>query len=104
YPPSFNVGRFSAQHNISRNRHIFVIRNARIDPEWADTKRYVMNIAGRAISSLIENEGTGDLYRIYATAKRDKIDFTLAYIPSSFSVPLNDPFEQRYMQELFKDG
>lgn len=104
YPPSLHVAQISEQAQVTRDRSLFVIRNARLDPDWADTKRVTMSIAGRAISSLIQNQGVGDLYRIYATTERDGVDFNLAYIPASFDVPLPEPFDQHYMQELFKLG
>ena len=63
-----------------------------------------LTIGGRAVSSLIQNQGIGDLYRIYAAAQRDDVDFNLAYIPPTFNVPLNDPFDQHYMNELFNLG
>jgi hypothetical protein len=44
------------------------------------------------------------LSHIYATTQRDGVDFNLAFIPASFNVPLKEPFEQRYMDELFKLG
>ena len=59
---------------------------------------------GRAVSSLIQTQGVGDLYRIYATTQRDGVDFNLAFIPATFNVPLNEPFDQHYMVELFKLG
>jgi hypothetical protein len=37
--------------------------------------------------SLIHTRGIGDLYRIYATARRDGVDSNLAFIPSSFNAP-----------------
>lgn len=104
YPPSLHVGEVSKEARITRERHLYVIRNARLDPDWADTKRVTIDIAGRAVSSLIQNQGVGDLYRIYATAERDGIAFHLAYIPASFDVPLPEPFDQHYMRELFKLG
>ncbi len=104
YPPSLRVGEISNQLHIARDRRLFVIRNGRLDPDWADTERQTMSIAGRAVSSLIQNQGFGDLYRIYATTQRDDVDFNLAYIPSFFDVPLNEPFEQKYMKALYKVG
>jgi predicted acylesterase/phospholipase RssA len=104
YPPGLHVAQISKENRITRDRRAFVIRNSRLDPDWADTKRATMSIAGRAVSSLIQNQGVGDLYRIYATTERDGVDFNLAYIPSSFDVPLPEPFDQHYMQELFKLG
>jgi hypothetical protein len=104
YPPSLHVGDLAKEHHFTRERRVFVIRNGRLDPDWADTERETMSIAGRAVSSLIQNQGVGDLFRIYATTERDGVDFNLAYIPASFDVPLNEPFEQHYMRELYKVG
>ena len=104
YPPVLNIKELSAKVGMKRDRRLFIIRNARLDPDWADTKRLTLPIAQRAISSLIQNEGVGDLYRIYATSKRDGVDFNLAFIPPTFDVPLNEPFDQHYMNELFNLG
>lgn len=104
YPPSLHVAQELQKLHVTRERRAFVIRNARLDPDWADTKRATMDIAGRAVSSLIQNQGVGDLYRIYATTERDGVDFNLAYIPASFDVPLTEPFDQHYMRELFNLG
>jgi predicted acylesterase/phospholipase RssA len=104
YPSAVHLKELSDKAGITRDRRLFVIRNARLDPDWADTKRQTLPIAGRAVSSLIQNQGVGDLYRIYATAQRDGVDFNLAFIPPSFNVTLSEPFDQHYMNELFKLG
>jgi len=104
YPPSLNLGALSREHEIVRERRLYVIRNSRLDPDWADVERRVLSIAGRAISSLIHTQGIGDLYRIYATAKRDGVDFNLASIPSTFNVVHTEDFETTYMQALFDEA
>jgi predicted acylesterase/phospholipase RssA len=104
YPARLHIGEISAEEGVERERHVYVIRNGRLDPDWADTERQTLTIAGRAVSSLIQNQGNGDLYRIYAITQRDGVDFNLAYIPKSFDVPLPEPFDQHYMQELYKLG
>lgn len=104
YPPRMQLAEMSKEHGIVRERRLFVIRNGRLDPDWADTQRLVLNIAGRAVASLIQNQGVGDLYRIFSVTQRDGVDFNLAFIPPTFNVPLNEPFEQHYMNELFKLG
>jgi predicted acylesterase/phospholipase RssA len=104
YPPRLKLADLAQGRGASRERRLFVIRNSRLDPDWADTKRKTMSIAGRAISSLIQNQGVGDLYRIYATAQRDGVDFNLAFIPPDFDVPLPEPFDKHYMNELFATG
>ncbi|MGZ9190393.1 MAG: patatin family protein, partial [Nitrospira sp.] len=104
YPPALQVAKIAKASGITRERRAFVIRNSRLDPDWADTERRTLSIAQRAVSSLIQNQGVGDLYRIYATTERDGVDFNLAFIPASFDVPLTEPFEQHYMNELFNLG
>jgi predicted acylesterase/phospholipase RssA len=104
YPPNLNIAQFSRQYNITRQRRVYVIRNARLDPSWAQVDRQTLGIAGRSISSLIQTQGVGDLYRIYVQTQRDHIDYNLAYIPSSFDVPLPEPFDNHYMNELFNLG
>jgi predicted acylesterase/phospholipase RssA len=104
YPARLHLAEISEEAGIDRERHIYVLRNGRLDPDWADTERQTLTIAGRAVSSLIQNQGNGDLYRIYALAQRDKVDFNLAYIPPTFDVPLPEPFDQHYMVELYELG
>jgi predicted acylesterase/phospholipase RssA len=48
---------------FERQRTLYVIRNARLDPEWAQVDRRTLPIAFRAITCLIQNQGVGDLYR-----------------------------------------
>jgi hypothetical protein len=63
-----------------------------------------MSIAGRAISSLIQSQGIGDLYRIYLTCQRDGVDFDLAYVPSSFNYPHREEFDTDFMRALYQTG
>lgn len=104
YPARLHIEEISEEAGIERERHVYVIRNGRLDPDWADTERQTLTIAGRAVSSLIQNQGNGDLYRIYAVTQRDEVDFNLAYIPATFDVPLPEPFDQHYMVELYNLG
>lgn len=105
YPPSldFDKARFNGRR-IERERHVYVIRNARLDPDWAEVERATFSILGRTVTSLIQTQGVGDLYRIYAATERDGIDFNLAYIPETFKTELKEPFETSYMRELFQLG
>ena len=77
-----------------------MIRNARLDPDWADVERNTMSIAGPSVASLIHSQGIGDLYRMYATAERDGVDFNLGFIPSSFKVQHKEEFDNGYMLSL----
>ncbi len=104
YPVGLDFERLAAEHHAERRRTLYVIRNSRLDPEWAQVERRTLTIAGRAIASLIHTQGVGDLYRIYLTAQRDGLDFNLAYIPASFNAPHKKDFETEYMRALFQVG
>lgn len=104
YPPSIQLNAAANNMGIVRERRLYVIRNARLDPQWAEIKRSTFSIVGRAISSLIQTQGIGDLYRIYVAAQRDQIDFNLASIPPTFTMNLQQPFDTKYMNTLFELG
>jgi hypothetical protein len=63
-----------------------------------------MSIAQRAIGSLIHSQGIGDIYRIYALAQRDGVDFNLAFIPPTFDAPHKEQFGTEYMRRLYEVG
>ena len=104
YPPSLHVKEVAQQHRVVRERKVYIIRNDRLDPDWAQVERRTLSIAGRAISSLIHTQGIGDLYIIYATTQRDGAEFYLAFIPESFNAPHREEFDTEYMRALFQTG
>lgn len=104
YPPTLNVAERDRELGRTRERRLYVIRNARLDPDWAQVQRRTLSIAGRAVSSLLQTQGVGDLYRIYIAAQRDGMDYNLAFIPETFTTPLTQPFDGTYMRDLFQVG
>ncbi len=82
----------------------YVIRNGRLDPEWAVVERRTFSIAARAISTMIASSGFNDVLRMYSNTLRDDIGFNLAYIGKDFSMELPAPFDSGYMQALFDYG
>jgi predicted acylesterase/phospholipase RssA len=104
YPVAITAKDMAKASGASRDRTLYVIRNARLDPDWAQVDRKTMSIAGRAVASLIHTQGIGDLYRIYATTQRDQVDFNLAFIPESFNAPHKEEFDNAYMRELYAVG
>ena len=99
YPPSVSLANAPA-----RSRSVYIIRNARLDADWASVERRTLSIAARAIASLTRTQGVGDLYRIYATTSRDKVDFNLTYIPRTFDAPHREEFDTAYMRTLYDEG
>jgi hypothetical protein len=105
YPPRlFESIKRDGMKIPQRQRAAYIIRNARLDPDWASVERGTISIAGRAISSLIQTQGMGDLYRIYLTAQHDGLDYNLAYIGRDFYAPHKEDFDTTYMQKLFEYG
>jgi len=87
-----------------RERTAYIIRNARLDPDWASIERRTLSILGRAISSLIQTQGIGDIYQIYLNAKQSDTDFNLAFIGEEFDVEHRENFDTDYMRALFDYG
>ena len=101
FPPSLSIAGVGAG---KRERVVYIIRNARMDVDWASVERRTLSIASRAIGSLTRTQGIGDLYRIYVTTQKDGMDFNLAYIPPTFNVPHKEEFDTNYMQQLYSTG
>ena len=99
YPPSLSLAGAPP-----RKRVLYILRNARLDADWASTERRTMSIAMRAIDSLTRTQGIGDLYRIYTTTQRDGIDFNLTFIPPTFNTPHTEQFDTHYMKSLYDVG
>jgi predicted acylesterase/phospholipase RssA len=104
YPPGFSTRDVDKALGWKINRRVYIIRNAKIDPEFAVTKDQLLPIASRSISTLIKTQGIGDLYQIHTTARRDGIDYNLAYIPKDFTVVAKDAFDKAYMNALYDLG
>lgn len=104
YPPTLTSGIDLRRGPLARERHAYVIRNARLDPEWASVDRRVFSIAGRAVATMIHYSGQNDVYRLQTTAARDGVDFNLAYIGRDFDVEHRADFDPPYMRALFEYG
>jgi hypothetical protein len=99
YPPSLEAGRV-----LKRDRRAYIIRNARLDPEYTMSERRTVSIAGRAIATMLAASGHNDVLRTYFISRRDGLDYNLAYIGSDFALEKHGEFEQAYMQALFEYG
>ena len=80
WPSCFSIPTVRIAEEATRERAAYIIRNSRLDADWSSVRRRTMTIAGRAISSLIQSQGIGDLYRIYLTTQRDGVAYNLAYV------------------------
>lgn len=106
YPPSITNARRQLMQEGKRVLSLtaYIIRNGRLDPEWAAVERRTLGIAGRAISTMITSAGYNDVVRIYNFAQRDRVEFNLAYIGRDFDKVLPQPFDPGYMRALYDYG
>ena len=104
YPIGIDWRRVEEKLNVQGTPKVYLLRNARLDPGWQTVEPKLTKIAGRTIGSLIRTQGIGDMYRVYLAAKRDGMDYHLAYIPQDFKDVPNEPFDREYMTKLYNLG
>lgn len=85
-------------------RHIYIIMNSKMTPEFKPVKPTAVAIGARAVSTLIKSHDGGDLYRIRQQAVRSGADFRLTYIPPDFSMKSSQAFDPVYQRALFERG
>ena len=104
FPSNFSVSDFDKSTGLKRKRTLYVLRNGKVTPEYSVVKPKLVAIVGKSISSLIKTQGIGDLYRMYANAKRDGIAFRAVWVPETFTMKEPEPFDPEYMNALFEIG
>ncbi|MCU0943927.1 MAG: patatin-like phospholipase family protein [Rubritepida sp.] len=106
YPTALGEERVAAMRAGRRVPPIraWVIRNGRLDAEWAETGRRTFSIAQRAVSTMLFSSGYHDAERLWLTAERDGIDFNLTWITPDANVTYTEPFDPVYMRALFDYG
>ena len=104
YPPQIGSMIDLKQASLARERHAYIIRNGRLDPDWASVDPRVLKIVGRAISAMIHYSGYNDILRIYNTTRQDGVDYNLAFIGPEFNFPHKEDFDTAYMRALFDYG
>ena len=85
-------------------RHVYVIRNGPVCPDYEAVKGRLIPIAGRAVATLLKANGVGDLNRIYALCKLEGMDFHLAYVPDDYHSKAKEVFDTVEMTRLFDLG
>ena len=104
FPTQINPGPVDRQFGFKPKRRIYVIRNARVNPEREVVRGGLLKISSRSLSTVIKAQGVGDMIRIYTRARKSKMDYNLAYIPAKLGLKAKKPFDQKYMKALFAVG
>jgi predicted acylesterase/phospholipase RssA len=104
YPPALDMAAIIKPFATKVRPVAYIIRNGRVSPEPEEVERGTLQIAGRAVTTMVASNALGDLYRIYATTRRDHIPFKLALIEDDFREPYKRQFDPDYMNKLFAYG
>jgi Patatin-like phospholipase len=102
YPADLGLRMNLRSGRLARETHAYLIRNGRLDPDWASVNRDFLTITQRAIDTMIHYLGYDDILQIYYTTKRDRIDYNLAFIETDFLKTKREPFDPEYMKALFE--
>ena len=92
---------------LGRNidRRLWVIVNNDLEPPRRQIAPRLPAIGAAAVSSLIRGSGVGDVYRLYAIASRDEIEFNATWIPPETPCPEpTEDFDRAFMACLFDHG
>ena len=104
YPTQLNRGIMQEAGAFRETRRLWVIRNTRVLPQYQKLEPNFFSLSGRSVSSLIKSQGTGDIFRLYVLARRDGLDFNLAFVPDEFDAASQELFDPVYMRALFDLG
>jgi predicted acylesterase/phospholipase RssA len=103
-PASADWRRIARRLGVQGEPRLYVIRNAKLRPDWRTVKRRLFPIMSRSIDTLIRTQGIGDLAELYIDARDQGLDYRLTYIPASFYAVSDEPFDTDYMKKLFALG
>ncbi|HEO98455.1 MAG TPA: patatin-like phospholipase family protein [Epsilonproteobacteria bacterium] len=104
YPRDMNIPKLEKKLGVHPKKKFWLIRNTKIDPEYAPVSLNVTDISDRSISTLIKYQGVCNLYNIISLAKRDGFDIHITNIPSDFRMPAKEAYDREYMRALYKVG
>ncbi|MBN1527149.1 MAG: patatin-like phospholipase family protein [Candidatus Omnitrophica bacterium] len=83
---------------------IYILSNCYMSPNRQKVEDSLVGISIRSLDTVVAAANNGDIYRLYAFAKRRGLDFNLAYIPADFKPDPKELFDKKEMQRLFKRG
>ena len=95
---------FDALYPVPPIRKFFIIKNGKASPEQEVVKPTTLQIASRAISTLIKSQNQGELYHIYRIALDAGADFNFMSVPASFDFKTTQIYDPKYQAALYAEG
>ena len=90
--------------DVPKMPDVYVIRNSRLHPKFKIVKNKIFPIMARSAASMVRTQGIGNMFELYLLARRDGLDYHLAYIPDDFEEDKVEQFDPEYMKALFERG
>jgi hypothetical protein len=104
-PPSIRLADYEKRlFGRPRSRTLYLIRNGRLQPEYAATDETTIGIARRSIETLVKYQAVADLVRLEAQARTAHGTVRFTAIPASFAEKPKSEFDRDYMRRLFEIG
>lgn len=104
-PPGLNLSDYERRYfGKSRQKHMVLIRNGKLDPETNATDPQTLPLAARAISTLIKYQSKADIDRVRRLFAEPGSSFRAVGIPDGFNVQASGLFDRDYMKALYKVG
>lgn len=100
---NFDTAQKESPRGLGRE-DIYIIHNGQLGPVHGETRRTLASIAYRSIEAAAKAAVLGDLFRIYASARRSQSGFYWVTIPSEVSLESNEMFDPVTMRRLFDFG
>ncbi|MEH6633273.1 MAG: patatin-like phospholipase family protein [Halopseudomonas aestusnigri] len=104
YPPRVDTEKLEELLGVKIALDLYLIRNTKIVSSYESVLPTFLNVSRRSLEVLIKQQGVSNISQIYLLTQRDGFDFYLSYVPNNFDFPLPEPFDNKYMQELYKVG
>jgi predicted acylesterase/phospholipase RssA len=86
------------------DRHLYIVMNNRMRPEFQLVSRSTLPIARRSVSTLTKSSGLAALRLYRDFAERARMGFHVAFIDQDFARTAPAPFDRDYMNALFEYG
>ena len=83
---------------------LYVIRNGYMSSNYKKVEDSLSSLAERSFDTIIDAQGLGDTYRLYAFMKKRGNDYNLAFIPPDFKQENTEMFDPKDMRRLFDRG
>ena len=82
----------------------YIIRNGYLDSGYKIVNDNLSSIAGQIFDTMINVQGVGDAYRIYALMQKMGNEYNLAFIPGNYRPDKKQEFDPQQMRKLFDRG